>query len=44
MLDFGTNNKDLLNNLNYRGLKEKRPKGKNYDIFILSFIYAVKKL
>ena len=44
MLDFGTNNEVHLNNPNYRGLKEKRPKGHDYDIFILSFIYAVKNL
>ena len=42
MLDVGTNNKKLLANPNYRGLKKPRPRGKDYDIFIESFVYSVK--
>ena len=42
MLDVGTNNKKLLDNKNYRGLKKQRPRGQDYDLFIEAFIYCVK--
>jgi malate dehydrogenase (oxaloacetate-decarboxylating) len=43
VLDVGTNNKELLNNRYYQGLKHERVQGERYDRFIASFIKALKK-
>jgi malate dehydrogenase (oxaloacetate-decarboxylating) len=43
VLDVGTNNKDLLNNPHYMGIKRERTRGEKYDKFIASFVKAVKK-
>lgn len=44
MLDVGTNNKKHLEDPHYKGLKELRPRGKEYDLFIEAFIYSVKNV
>lgn len=44
VLDCGTDNKDLLEDELYLGLKEKRVRGKEYDEFVHSFVQAARKL
>ena len=45
MLDMGTNNDAMLDNPNYRGLKEMRPaKSQYYDNFMRAFVYTVKNI
>lgn len=41
MLDLGTENKDLLNNPNYLGVKHNRVRGNEYNEFIDEFMDAV---
>jgi malate dehydrogenase (oxaloacetate-decarboxylating)(NADP+) len=42
-LDVGTNNETLLNDEFYIGLKQKRPRGKEYADFLQEFMTAVKQ-
>lgn len=43
ILDCGTDNKDLLNDDLYLGLRQPRVRGKEYDTFIDTFIQACRK-
>jgi len=38
MLDVGTNNKKLIWNFNYKGLKVERIVNLDYDLFISAFV------
>jgi malate dehydrogenase (oxaloacetate-decarboxylating) len=42
-LDVGTNNKELLNDVQYLGWRHERISGKEYDEFVDLFVQAVKK-
>ncbi|KAM0253515.1 hypothetical protein ACHAP5_000545 [Fusarium lateritium] len=44
VLDCGTDNKDLLNDELYLGLKEKRVRGEEYAKFVDTFIQSARKL
>ena len=44
MLDVGTNNQKLINNINYYGRKKPRIIKKEYNLFIEAFVYSVKNL
>lgn len=44
VLDCGTDNKELLNDDLYLGLKRPRVRGKEYDEFVDTFVRSVKKL
>ena len=43
-LDVGTDNQDLLNDLNYLGWRHNRLKGDDYNAFIEKFVTAFKKV
>lgn len=43
VLDCGTDNKDLLDDELYLGLREPRIRGKQYDEFVDAFVISVKK-
>ncbi|KAF2875835.1 hypothetical protein BDV95DRAFT_591264 [Massariosphaeria phaeospora] len=43
VLDCGTNNKDLLDDELYLGLKQHRERGDNYDEFVSTFVSACRK-
>ncbi|KAF8540518.1 hypothetical protein BDD12DRAFT_734545 [Trichophaea hybrida] len=44
ILDCGTNNKELLDDELYLGLRHPRIRGKKYDDFVETFVQSVKKL
>ena len=44
VLDCGTNNKELLNDDLYLGLKQPRVRGEQYDKFVDTFVSACRKL
>ena len=44
MLDVGTNNSTLLSDPLYRGLKHKRLRDKEYDLYLEGFVRIIHKL
>lgn len=44
VLDCGTDNEALLNDELYLGLKRPRVRGKEYDVFVDTFVQAARKL
>lgn len=44
VLDCGTDNRDLLDDDLYLGLREKRVRGRKYDEFVDEFVRAARKL